>query len=330
MKDYKEILKGIVGIIRTTEKSDIGFANICTYIGENCPELQENEDERIRKALIQGFFEYDNSFATFGGIKVGDIIAWLEKQGEQKPYGQKEECFNCQFNYAGHCKGYCELKRQDKSTFDQCKQEGDRITANSDGTHFNISQLERVAKVEPKFHEDDWIVEPREGEPNGLWHIERIEDNNYWEGCVGVRIEHADKYYHPWAIQEAKDGDVLVDVYGNISIYEKCDDFDWKSYCSLGHNGGFQPFEIEHENEKTYPATKEQRDALFVAMKTEGYEWDADKKELIKIKQKPKWSEEYERHENTIISAIHGAGNITPIDGELAEKWLKSLKRRLQ
>lgn len=49
MKDYKKIFEGIVDIIRTTEKSDIGFANICTYIGENCPELHESEDKKIRK-----------------------------------------------------------------------------------------------------------------------------------------------------------------------------------------------------------------------------------------------------------------------------------------
>jgi len=50
MKDYKKILEGIVDIINTTEKSDIGFVEICNYIGEQCPEL-ENEDERIRKEL---------------------------------------------------------------------------------------------------------------------------------------------------------------------------------------------------------------------------------------------------------------------------------------
>ena len=48
------------------------------------------------------------------------------------------------------------------------------------------------------------------------------------------------------------------------------------------------------------------------------------------IEEKPKWTEEDERHKNTIIRAIHGAGNITPIDGELAEKWLKSLKQRME
>ena len=40
--DFKETLKGIVNIINTAEKSDIGFVNICTYIDENCPELKES------------------------------------------------------------------------------------------------------------------------------------------------------------------------------------------------------------------------------------------------------------------------------------------------
>ena len=30
--------------------------------------------------------------------------------------------------------------------FDKCKRDGDRIVTNPDGTHFNISQLRRIAK----------------------------------------------------------------------------------------------------------------------------------------------------------------------------------------
>lgn len=48
MKDYKEILKGVVNIINTTKNNDISFT-ICTYIYEQCPELIEDEDKRIRK-----------------------------------------------------------------------------------------------------------------------------------------------------------------------------------------------------------------------------------------------------------------------------------------
>ena len=86
--DYKKILKGIVDIINTTEKSDIGFANICTYIGENCPELK-SEDEKIRKVLI-GWINLEPSISfgdTFDGFSKEQIIAWLEKQGEQKGEG---------------------------------------------------------------------------------------------------------------------------------------------------------------------------------------------------------------------------------------------------
>ena len=48
------------------------------------PELKEgkeSEDEKIRKALIR----FHKSTIDVDGIKGKDIIAWLEKQGEQKP-----------------------------------------------------------------------------------------------------------------------------------------------------------------------------------------------------------------------------------------------------
>ena len=81
MKDYKKILEGVVNIVNTTEKSDIGFANICTYIGENCPELIESEDEQHRKFILEylydGLRKSDEQFK--GQFKAA--IAWLEKQG---------------------------------------------------------------------------------------------------------------------------------------------------------------------------------------------------------------------------------------------------------
>jgi hypothetical protein len=54
------------------------------------PELRESEDERIRKALIEGFkVMKDGSYGecTFSNynIPVTDIITWLEKQGDINP-----------------------------------------------------------------------------------------------------------------------------------------------------------------------------------------------------------------------------------------------------
>ena len=105
MKDYKNVLEGVVNIINTAETSDIGFANICTYIGENCPELQESQDERIRKALINVFATHKD-YEMFFGVSVEDIIAWLEsiknrfvKQSNWKPSeGQMEAMENLIIN----------------------------------------------------------------------------------------------------------------------------------------------------------------------------------------------------------------------------------------
>ena len=50
------------------------------------PELQEDEDEKIRKGLIHTFsiFYKDEPDAEWDGKPVKDIIAWLEKQGEHQ------------------------------------------------------------------------------------------------------------------------------------------------------------------------------------------------------------------------------------------------------
>lgn len=53
------------------------------------PELKESEDERIRRALIKQFSAI--SMETWAGIPKIDIIAYLEKQKEQKPAEWSEE-----------------------------------------------------------------------------------------------------------------------------------------------------------------------------------------------------------------------------------------------
>ena len=87
--DYEKILKGVVDIINTTEKSDIGFANICSYIGENCPEFKESDDEKIREWLIGYFRQYkiDGMEVVYANsLKVDDILSWLRKQSTQTPH----------------------------------------------------------------------------------------------------------------------------------------------------------------------------------------------------------------------------------------------------
>lgn len=86
MKNYKEILEGVVNIINTTEKSDIGFTNICTYISENCHELKESNNERLRKTTIAFLKDYVDK----GYENAIECIDWLEKQNEQKSIQSEE------------------------------------------------------------------------------------------------------------------------------------------------------------------------------------------------------------------------------------------------
>ena len=54
------------------------------------PELKESEDERIRQAIIDTLKGYRNLGSTNGVLKE-NMIAWLEKQGEQKPKWTEED-----------------------------------------------------------------------------------------------------------------------------------------------------------------------------------------------------------------------------------------------
>ena len=70
------------------------------------PELRESEDERIRKGLIKGLSAMRDihKHQTFSddAININDAIAWLEKQGEQKPADKVEPKFEelTEFDYA--------------------------------------------------------------------------------------------------------------------------------------------------------------------------------------------------------------------------------------
>ena len=56
------------------------------------PETKENDGERIRKTLL-GYFNDQDAQYTFRGLTNKEVIAWLEKQGEQKPSNKVEPKF---------------------------------------------------------------------------------------------------------------------------------------------------------------------------------------------------------------------------------------------
>ena len=220
------------------------------YIWEIFPELEVsevgevNEDERIRKGLINGFKECledcqypKNAVKYWHDVEVDSILAWLEKQGEQP-----------------------------------------------------------TNKIEPKFKVGDWVVSNNNRE---VWQIgaryiregQRIYLYNVNDVMMSITLEELNNDYHLWTIDDAKDGDVLVNSKGNPFIFTGKFTTNYHNpiaYCGIGNENKFIVCALNWrfhwaEKKEVSPATKEQRDLLFQKMKENGYEWNAEKKELNKI-----------------------------------------------
>ncbi len=292
------------------------------------PELRESEDERIRKELIEfvkRWKEKGKGFCPKVPLWTSDVeecnryIAWLEKQGG-KPQGKSSlEAIN-------------EVEG------------GNRYGVNDtpyNYEHATIAQKDFVPKVEPKFKVGDWVAYNHN--PNlPPKKIIQITNNHYIFADCSFGAKTLEIDFHLWTIQDAKDGDVLVNG-SNIFIFHFINDTRLMGYCHINTDDG-RFYDDLGKNEcfclidaVVTPATKEQRDLLSQKMKEAGYEWDADKKELMKISQrmisaeakealydKPAWSEEDEKIlediEEAIIYYWHGDTQDNLLD------WLKSIK----
>lgn len=90
--DYEKRYKEALGRIQTYVKEG-RFSK--EFAGLVFPELAESEDEKIRKEIVTALEVNvaSNSSTMFPGshYTVEEAIAWLEKQGEQKPTEWSEE-----------------------------------------------------------------------------------------------------------------------------------------------------------------------------------------------------------------------------------------------
>ena len=247
-------------------------SNTIAYLQDIFPELKESEDEEIVKgikSLLEYYKESGEVVCPYPFVSIEDCIAWLEKQGEHANFLSKIQV-------------------------------GDLVTRNEGGVLVNISQLERVAKprrvkpvhkVEPKFHEGDWVIQERVGtykvvEICKTWYeVIGIDGNRY-----SISFLHENDCHH-WTIQDAKDGDVLVTIDDENDerhpfIYKGCLDPNHPNspvaYCGIDTEGllccGTGNF--WWTDKKVQPATKEQRDLLFQKMKEAGYDCQVGKENL--------------------------------------------------
>lgn len=165
--------------------------------------------------------------------------------------------------------------------------------------------------ITPKFKVGDWL-QYRAAKP---FFVEEITEQGYVNGNSCLPFEWENEI-HIWTIQDARAGDVLV--HNSFSfIFMGIKNGIVKGICTELGDTILNFGNSECDNDYC-PATKEQRDLLFRKMKESGYEWDAEKKELRKIEQKPAWSEED-------INALNRISAIL-VDASEVKNWWKEYR----
>ena len=178
-----------------------------------------------------------------------DLLVWLEKQGEQ---------------------------------------EESQVYETEDGKIITYSETDGYKFVEPNFHEGDWVV----NKFGDSWHIDSIDNKNYQvsngKGNYNYFPILIQDKMHLWTIQDAKDGDVLVNG-SNIFIFNFINNRRLMGYCHVNMDDGNFYNDIGRNecfctiDAPVTPATKEQRDLLFQKIKEADYKWNAKTKTLEKL-----------------------------------------------
>ena len=292
-KLYDKAIAHARSLLKTIGNATLGNLVLKNEFKTMFPVLEESEDEMIRNALIT-YHSSTGSIHALDKFTSKEICVWLEKQGEK----DLVTCPICgwEIKKQGEQKP-SEWHREDEQNLNACLGYiPDEFLRRWLTDIIHVKYDKPADKVEPKIKAGDWVV-CNNGPHHIFQVIERSWPNAKYRDLNGTEIflnvNTLDKQYHLWTIQDAKDGDVLaVEHIGRykfpfIAIYKNYGLNFFNSYCSIGFDGKFYEADTEHVLDDIHPATKEQRETLLKAMHEAGYEWDAEKKELKKVEQKP-------------------------------------------
>lgn len=168
----------------------------------------------------------------------------------------------------------------------------------------NEQKVDNANKVEPKFHERDWIISNNKKSTyqvievkRGIYVVRDNADNHEYH----IGIEECEKSGRLWTIQDAKEGDVLYSPEHNLLwIYKDKDTYYVATNLNYPHDISIGADIVIPSDVR--PATKDRQTILFERMKEAGYEWDAEKKELKKIEDEPK--PEPENYKKQVMSEM--------------------------
>jgi hypothetical protein len=227
------------------------------------PELKESEDERIRKAIHIYFDWLDGrkDYAPKGKYTIRDMIAWLEKQGGQKPQG----------------KSALEAINEEKVDNQFCVKSTDNVEPKFKvkyaGNEYNVLEVKDVSGVTFYGIED---------EPNHIDYVkaencERVDGYNIKENGSLYPTKPAvfSEHKPAWSEEDEKSLDALITSLNNERFYRHLETLkgidvnvviDWLK--SLKQRYAWKPSEeqIKHLTDVVYDAKHKNR------IYTNGYE----------------------------------------------------------
>lgn len=254
------------------ESTDFDYVWEITDCGDLTAALDKYSEDAIKKMCHAW---YDK------GIEL-ERKSWLRKQKSTDVLDAEER------EFADDVDSY----RKDMDEFYQKGYDAGREAERQDW----LEKQKPVDKPEPKFKVGDWTTA---SDTNLIRKIIKVENGYYTTDYGILPIEDYDSVFRLWSIYDLKDGDVIAMLYKSNNyivifknLHEKNFEHMMSVYCFYNKEQDTycdetDSFHVINSGETIAPATKEQRDLLFQKMCEAGYTWDADKKELKKIEQKP-------------------------------------------
>lgn len=236
------------------------------------PELNENKDEMVKTAILNHLKKmWGNCQDDVCGVHVEDAIAWLERQGKHTKQVQSSKFTFDDVLALQCCMETVKKVQEDKELYERLNLIHSKIY---DAYSSNTEKINKkpTDKIEPKFKVGDWVVRG-----DTIAQILDIQEQYYigldinGKDFVSSRFLKDDKI-HLWTLQDAKDGNVLVNG-SNIFIFHHIDNKRLMGYCHVNMDDGNLYNDIGRNecfcmiDAQITPATKEQRDILFKKIK---------------------------------------------------------------
>lgn len=228
------------------------------------PELKEDDDERIRKDLIQWIDEFPG--IIWRGHYKNDIIAWLEKQGDKDKLIQELGEYKIKYiqevlekhitsmsnkdderlrkNTISFLKEFADLGYENAvECIDWLEKQGEQKPQGKSALEaIKEENVDNANKIEPKFKVGDWII----SSVLGTAHIIGTNDSNefqleYIDGKQKFSsIDYVNYAYDKWTINYAKNGNVLAlswledkNLWEKIIFFKKYHSEGIKGICSM-------------------------------------------------------------------------------------------------